>query len=86
MTDVFDRAQEADLFRRELAVSAFKDNLAERAFRAGVRQLAKPSAFLLCDDCGDPIDAERRKAVPACKRCVDCQEAAERRLRTHRGA
>lgn len=85
MTDVFDRAQEADAFRREIAIAAFKDDLAERAHRAGVRQLAKPGAFLLCDDCAEPIDAERRKALPGVSRCVDCQEAAERRLRTHRG-
>lgn len=77
MTDILDRAQQADQFRRDLAI---------RAFRAGVGDLARPSAFLLCDDCGDPIDAARRKALPACKRCFDCQEAAERHLRTHRGA
>lgn len=75
MTDVFDRAQEADQFRRELAI---------RAFRAGAAELAKPSAFLLCDDCDDPLDAERRRLVPAATRCVLCQEAAEARLRTVR--
>ncbi len=70
MTDIIDRAQEAEQFRRDLLV---------RAKRAGIaEQLGRPSAFLLCDDCGDPIDAERRKALPGATRCVDCQEAAER--------
>lgn len=74
MTDTIDQAQRFEAFRRDLAL---------RARRAEAEQLARPSAFLLCDDCGDPIDAERRRAAPGATRCVFCQEAAERRLRTY---
>lgn len=72
MSDALDRAQEAEQFRRDLAI---------RAFRAGLGDLARPSAFLLCDGCGDPLDAERRKALPGATRCVECQQAAERASR-----
>jgi len=76
VSDVIDRAQAFDEFRRDLAI---------RAKRAEAEQLATPSAFGFCDDCGDPIDAERRKALPGARRCILCQEAAERRRRTHTG-
>jgi phage/conjugal plasmid C-4 type zinc finger TraR family protein len=35
-----------------------------------------------CIDCSDPIPVERRKAVPGCKRCVDCETYNELRART----
>ena len=34
---------------------------------------------LFCADCGEPIPEERRRAVPGCCRCFECQERAERR-------
>ena len=34
-----------------------------------------------CEECGEPISAARRAAVPGCARCVECQEEAERRSR-----
>jgi len=34
-----------------------------------------------CRDCGDPIDVARRMALPSAKRCVDCQQAWERKNR-----
>lgn len=34
-----------------------------------------------CADCGDPIDARRRAAMPSAKRCTDCQRAAEQEKR-----
>ncbi|MEW5687218.1 MAG: TraR/DksA C4-type zinc finger protein [Pseudomonadota bacterium] len=72
MADDADLAQRHEEFRRELGL---------RAARAGVCELATPSAFGLCEGCGDPIEAERREALPAARRCFHCQEAAERRLR-----
>lgn len=30
-----------------------------------------------CEDCGEAIPEARRKAVPGCTRCVDCQQALE---------
>lgn len=32
-----------------------------------------------CIDCEEPIPAARRKAVPGCRRCVDCQAQFELR-------
>lgn len=72
VSDIIDQAQRHEVFRRELAL---------RAARAQAAQLAAPAAFGLCDDCGDAIEAARREALPGAKRCVHCQEAAERRLR-----
>lgn len=74
MTDIADRAQQIEEFRRDLAL---------RAQRSGAAELSRPSAFLLCDECADPIEAERRAALPGARTCITCQEAAERRRRTH---
>ena len=37
-----------------------------------------PSAFY-CTDCEEPIPEARRRHVPGCTRCTECQAAAERR-------
>ncbi len=34
-----------------------------------------------CIDCGDPIPAARRAALPSAERCIRCQTNAERRWR-----
>jgi len=34
-----------------------------------------------CEDCGEPIDAARLTARPWARRCLPCQQAAERRGR-----
>ncbi|MGE4293700.1 MAG: TraR/DksA family transcriptional regulator [Desulfovibrio sp.] len=31
-----------------------------------------------CEDCGDEIPEARRKAVPGCTRCTECQNRYER--------
>lgn len=72
MSDDIDQAQRFDQFRRDLAL---------RARRAGVGELARPSAFGLCEDCIFPIPAARLDAIPGCRRCLTCQEAHERRRR-----
>ncbi len=38
-----------------------------------------------CEDCGAPIPEARRRAVPGVRRCVACQEAADREERHHTG-
>ncbi len=35
-----------------------------------------------CDDCGCAIPEARRAAYPAARRCVSCQEQAEREIYT----
>jgi phage/conjugal plasmid C-4 type zinc finger TraR family protein len=37
-----------------------------------------------CQDCGDPIGAERRAALPSATRCVDCQVGHECRSQKER--
>lgn len=31
----------------------------------------------VCEDCGEPIPEARRKAMPGCRRCIDCQTLHE---------
>lgn len=37
-----------------------------------------------CEDCGGPIPARRRLALPSCIRCVECQSALEKTNRSTR--
>jgi RNA polymerase-binding transcription factor DksA len=39
----------------------------------------KKGTYGICLDCGEPIDRARLNALPAAKRCLDCQ----RRLEIH---
>ncbi|HUO23687.1 MAG TPA: TraR/DksA C4-type zinc finger protein [Caulobacteraceae bacterium] len=39
-----------------------------------------------CADCADPIEPERRQAIPSAVRCLFCQEALERGRRLYRSA
>lgn len=68
MSDVCDLAQrlEEDERAREIA----------GIVRAASREA---SPFRRCRECGDEIDAERRAALPSALRCLECQEARERR-------
>jgi phage/conjugal plasmid C-4 type zinc finger TraR family protein len=34
-----------------------------------------------CDDCGEPITARRREALPGVRTCVACQSVREARVR-----
>jgi len=34
-----------------------------------------------CEDCGEPIPEERRRAAPGCSRCIHCQQLFERSMR-----
>ncbi|HEE9886170.1 TPA: TraR/DksA C4-type zinc finger protein [Citrobacter braakii] len=38
-----------------------------------------------CEECGDRLSNERRKAYPGCTMCVDCQADAERRNKQRGG-
>ncbi|MBF0802940.1 MULTISPECIES: TraR/DksA family transcriptional regulator [unclassified Neisseria] len=65
MTDIIDQASENEaLF---LAEALSKHRPSENTGKSNYE----------CDDCGDPIPEERRKAVPGCTRCVYCQEYFE---------
>jgi phage/conjugal plasmid C-4 type zinc finger TraR family protein len=66
MPDLEDLAQESEQLHREASIDAFR-----------MRPTKTPSPD--CRKCGDEIPAERRKAVPDCDTCIDCQRAVERR-------
>lgn len=68
MDDV-DRAQ-------EINEAHLADSLA--AYRAaGNRLSTQRAARSTCIDCDEDIPEARRKAMPGCTRCVDCQEMLE---------
>lgn len=72
MTDVFDNASELEEQDRQRA-------LAEQSRRAGLTGKTVADSAEFCEDCGDDIPLNRRKAVPGCQRCIACQTRKERR-------
>jgi len=50
------------------------DAMAIRSVRA---LLPSGSGRIRCEDCDAPIPERRRKAVPGCTRCVECQAEIE---------
>jgi len=58
--------------------AAYADRLNAEALENRPKQEG-PSA-VECIDCGDPIPAERRRAIRGCQTCFPCAEARERRL------
>lgn len=68
MSDVFDRAQDLELEQREAAIQAVRQQI----------NVFTPSAeFCEVPDCESPIPEARRRAIPGCRFCVDCQERIE---------
>lgn len=45
---------------------------------AGIRSRMAEPGSALCITCGEPIEPERRAALPSARRCVGCQSRAER--------
>jgi len=65
--DVIDRAQVSEeLYRRA-------------ALQARSQSPASEPGDTYCEDCGAEIPEPRRRSVPGCRRCIDCQEQIERR-------
>lgn len=67
MADLCDAAD--SLIEQQLAIALDRHH-AQRPTGVGA---------LECEDCGDPIPAPRRAALPGCVTCVDCQGLRERR-------
>jgi phage/conjugal plasmid C-4 type zinc finger TraR family protein len=78
MADEIDNAQAYDEFFLNLALknrngsrgSRGEDNLSTSG-------LDPRSSNLYCIDCEEEIPEARRRAVPGCRRCVDCQSLHE---------
>ncbi|MFT4190854.1 MAG: TraR/DksA family transcriptional regulator [Comamonas sp.] len=76
MTDDIDRAAAREQQLRD-------DALRDHARRAGLAGKTAADSATECGDCGEPIPAGRRRAVPGVRLCVACQALQERRQ--HRG-
>lgn len=66
MTDIFDRASEEEAMHLARA-------LAQQQKRAGLTGKSAQDSALICGECQDEIPEARRKAVPGCRYCVQCQ-------------
>lgn len=64
MTDLYDRATQVEELDREAAILRQRRQAQAPVVAAGV--------ILECVECGEPIPAERRKAVHGCTRCIGC--------------
>lgn len=53
-------------------------HLNDNAVEAVLSQIPRGESNEFCDECGDEIPEQRRKAVEGCKFCIFCQEAMER--------
>ena len=63
----------------DLASNASEGYLADAlAKRARARMSAPAKSATECEDCGDEIPEARRKAVPGCTRCRECQDRYDR--------
>ncbi len=71
MSDVIDQAEAIEATDRALRIDAVR--------AAAARLDGDAVEARDCDDCGDPIDPERLRAVPGARQCVFCREARERR-------
>ena len=63
-----EQAEEMVALERDASVAAIRRSLVE-------------AGRCTCRDCGDPISAERRRAMPSAHRCADCQTCHERKMR-----
>ena len=59
---------------REGAVQEQIDSTVEDAVRRARNRLPAGPGRLECEDCGEPIPAARRAALPGVRRCVACQQ------------
>jgi len=67
MADFGDTAEATDALFRRLALERVKK--------------AETIGSFYCDECGEPIPAARKKAVPDCRYCVECLDEIERKNR-----
>ena len=76
-----------------MAVGWSKDGAVQDQIDAGVQdaverarsRLAAGEGLAFCEQCGAPIPAARRKAVPGVRLCVNCQAEAEKGDAPHAG-
>ncbi|MDN8050335.1 TraR/DksA C4-type zinc finger protein [Burkholderia multivorans] len=69
--DDFDHASEIEEQYRALAIASATRH---------ARSAGESAAFCQNEACGEPIPDERRRAVPGCRFCIECQERREQVL------
>lgn len=74
MTDIYDRASDLEQAQRD-------DALSEQRTRAGLTGKTWMDSARECRVCDEPIPLKRRKAVPGCSTCIDCQNDLELALK-----
>ncbi|MFQ5945320.1 MAG: TraR/DksA family transcriptional regulator [Anaerolineae bacterium] len=85
-SEVDDDVEEGDpnMYERE-KILALLQNL-ERKLESVDRALRKveKGSYGVCENCGNPIDPARLKAIPHAVLCIDCKARAERGVRVPR--
>jgi phage/conjugal plasmid C-4 type zinc finger TraR family protein len=64
MADIIDEASERTEIYLAQAIYRARNKIGECSGR---------EAACDCEDCGEAIPEKRRRAVPGCRRCVECQ-------------
>lgn len=63
----------ADLIDEASAIEELQRNTAIQNMRRNKETVSS----ILCCKCGEPIEEQRRLAVPGCQTCISCQEDLE---------
>lgn len=63
---------------RDGAVQDQIDASVEDAVELARSRLPRGASLANCEECGEPIPPARRAAVPGVRRCIACQELADR--------
>jgi DnaK suppressor protein len=77
MGDSIDKAQEYDQIFRQNALD--KHFAGRNSARSGNTPYIPATTNRECEDCGKTIPANRLKANPAARRCIECQTRKEKR-------
>ena len=70
---------------RDGAVQEQIDASVDDAVREARNALPRGESLRECEECGEPIPEARRKAVPGVRRCIQCQQEADRRRSSSAG-
>jgi phage/conjugal plasmid C-4 type zinc finger TraR family protein len=87
MLDVFDRAQQREAELRDDALAEHRRRAAGVLGLAGDAERWRELSAEFCEGtgCGAPIPEPRRRLLPRCRLCVDCQALEEVRLKRGEG-
>lgn len=73
-----DNWAEADL-QMDTEIAQLSQEISELKRIELALQRIQAGSYGVCDDCGEPISSERMMAQSTAPRCVNCQEALEKR-------